>query len=306
MARGITLSTTGLAISLLVAGCTVSPMVKRASEFATAATAASKDATSAYQLVEQEHYNVEVARLVANFSTAGFDLNSIQPFMHPVDMDARNTLIRGLSEYSEKLAAVAGDQPLTAMDTQAEAAGKSLTNLSTSSALASMVKQANINTADLNLVTTAVDELGRTLINRKRNAELPALLKEAKGPIAAICTLLEADIGDPEKRGLRSQLRNDYLTDIQKQEKFIKDNPGLSPADRRAAIVELATLAKAARDGDKALAATQKELADLATANAALADTDKKKDSPAFRSRLSELVSDGQQLRGFYEKLPAN
>jgi hypothetical protein len=305
MARGTTICAAGLAVSLLLAGCSVSPMVKRASDFATAATAASKDATNAYQLVEQEHYNSEVARLVTNFGTAGFDLNSIQPFMQPGDMDARTKLIKGLSEYAETLAAVAGDQPLTDMDTQAEAVGKSLTELSTSSALASRVKNEKINAADVNQVTTAVDALGRALINHKRSAELPALLKEARGPIAAICTLLQADIGDPETSGLRHQLKNDYMTEIEKQEKFIKDNPTLSPTDRRAAIEALATLAKAARDGDKTLVATQKELADLAKTNAALAETDKKKDSPAFRTMLSELVSDGQQLRGFYEKLPA-
>jgi hypothetical protein len=280
-------------------------MVKKASDFATAATAAAKDATNAYQLVEQEHYNAEVERLVADFGTAGFDLNSIQPFMPPDDMDARTKLIKGLSEYAEALAAVAGDKPLTDMDTQAEAVGKSLTDLSKSDALASMVKKDKIGATDLNLVTTAVDALGRAIINHKRNSELPALLKEAKGPIATVCTLLQDDIGDPEKGGLRNQLKNDYLSDIQKQEKFIKDSPTLSPTDRQAAIKALATLAKASKDGDKTLAATQKELADLAKTNAALAETDPKKDSPAFKTMLSELVDDGQQLRGFYEKLPA-
>jgi hypothetical protein len=279
--------------------------VKRASNFAIAATAASKDATNAYQLVEQEHYNAEVERLVTNLGSAAFDLNSIQPFMQPDQMDARTKLIKGLSEYAEALAAVAGDQPLSDFDTQAEAVGKSLQDLSKSDALASMVKKTKIDTTDLNAVTTAVDALGRAIINHKRSSDLPALLKEAKDPIATICTLLQADIGDPEKSGLRNQLKNDYLTEITKQEKFIKDNPTLSPTDRQAAIKALAMLAKAAQESDKTLAATQKELADLAKTNSALAETDKKKDSPAFKTMLSELVSDGQQLRGFYEKLTA-
>jgi len=292
-------------MTLLVAGCSISPIVKRASDFAAAATAASTDATNAYQLVEDEHYNAEIGRLVTDFGTAKFDLDSIQPFLRPEDMDARTKLIKGLSAYAESLAAVAGDQPLTDLDTQAEAIGKSLTDLSKSDALAAMVKKAKIDGTDLNAVATAVDALGHGIVNHKRNSELPALLKEAKGPIATICTLLEADIGDPEKSGLRHQLKNDYLTDIQKQEKFIKDNPTLNPLDRQAAIKQLATLAKAARDGDRTLAATQKELEDLAKTNAALAETDKSKDSPAFKTMLSELVSDGLLLRGFYEKLSA-
>lgn len=292
-------------MALLVAGCAVSPIVKNASAFATAATAASKDATNAYEVVEQEHYNAEVSRLVTSFGTAGFDLNSIQPFMKPDEMAARTKLIKGLSEYAESLAAVASDKPLTDVDTQAEAVGKSLHDLSNSASLAAVVKESKIDATDLNAVTTAVDALGRAIVNHKRAAELPALLKEAKGPIATICTLLEADIGDPEKGGLRNQLKNDYLTDIEKQEKFIKDSQTLNPIDRQSAIKALVALAKAAKEGDIALAAAQEELGDLATANAALAETDKKKDSPVFKTILSELVSDGQQLRGFYEKLPS-
>ncbi len=236
MTRGTAIYAAGLGMALLVAGCSVSPIVKRASEFATAATAASKDATNAYQLVEQEHYNAEVERLVTEFGTAKFDLNSIQPFMQPDEMEARTKLIKGLSAYAETLAVVAGDQPLSDMDTQAEAVGKSLKDLSTSDALAAMVKKAQINTTEVNTVTTAVDALGRAIINHQRSSELPALLKEAKTPIATICALLQADIGDPEKSGLRNQLKNDYLTEIEKQEKFIKNTPTLSPTDRQAAI----------------------------------------------------------------------
>ena len=184
-------------MTLLVAGCSISPIVKRASDFAAAATAASTDATNAYQLVEDEHYNAEIGRLVTDFGTAKFDLDSIQPFLRPEDMDARTKLIKGLSAYAESLAAVAGDQPLTDLDTQAEAIGKSLTDLSKSDALAAMVKKAKIDGTDLNAVATAVDALGHGIVNHKRNSELPALLKEAKGPIATICTLLEADSGDP-------------------------------------------------------------------------------------------------------------
>lgn len=303
MSRSIAVCTTALVVSLLFAGCVASPIVKRASDFSTAATAAAKDASTAYQLVEQEHYNAEVARLVDEFGTAGFDLNRIQPFLSQPDMDARNKLIKGLSEYAEALAAVAGDKPLTDLDTQAEAVGKSLTDLSKSSEFSAMAKKDNIGATDINAAATAVDALGRALVNHKRNSELPALLKEAKDPVNTVCTLLENDIGDPEKGGLRNQLHNDYLTEIQKQENFIKNN-SLSPIDRRAAIEVVATLAKAAKDGDKTLAATQKELADLAKTNAALEEADKKKDSPAFKTMLSELVSDGQQLSGFYGKLP--
>jgi hypothetical protein len=56
--------------------------------------------------------------------------------------------------------------------------------------------------------------------------------------------------------------------------------------------------------GDKVLAKTQQELADLAKAHTALAETTSKKGSPAFKVLLSQLVQDGEQIKSVYSSLP--
>jgi hypothetical protein len=150
-----------------------------------------------------------------------------------------------------------------------------------------------------------MDALGRALIERRRTRELPALLKEMKGPIAEICGLLDADIGDPEKSGLRNQLKNDYETLKRKQIRFIRDNEGkMSASDKRALIEELVKMSDDEAAGDRTLAATQAALKQLAVTHGALAESGNAKESPVFRTMLSELESDGQQLQGFYSKLP--
>ncbi|HVZ84885.1 MAG TPA: hypothetical protein VG893_14510 [Terracidiphilus sp.] len=289
-----------------LAGCSVSPMVKRASAFATAATAAAKDTTNAYALVEQTHHDAEVQAMIANFDKEGFHPEKIKPFMSAQDMTARTKILDGLSKYAETLAYIGGDQPMTDFDTQAEALGKSLQDLSATGSIGAFLQSSNVTGVDVNLATTAVDALGRALIEHKRSRELPALLKEMNGPITQICALLEADIGDPEKSGLRNQLKNDYETLKRRQITFIRDNEGkMSVSDKRALLEELAKMADDEAAGDKTLAATQAALKQLAATHAALAESGNAKEAPVFRTMLSELMNDSQQLQGFYSKLPA-
>lgn len=300
--RGIAL----LALVAMVAGCAISPIAKRASAFATAATAATKNTTDAYALVEQTHHGAEVQAMVANFDTEGFHPEKIQPFMPAEDMAARTKILDGLSTYAETLAYVSGDQPMTDFDTQSASLGKSLQAMSKTDAVASLLKSAHVTGMDVNVATTAVDALGRALIERRRTRDLPALLKEMKNPIAQICALLETDIGDPEKSGLRNQLKNDYETLKRKQIRFIHDNEGkMSASDKRALIEELVKMSDDEAAGDRTLAATQAALKQLAVTYAALAESGNAKESPMFRTMLSELESDGEQLQGFYSKLPA-
>lgn len=295
-----------MAVLVLLAGCSLSPLARRTSAFATAATATAKDTTNAYALVEQAHHDAEIAAMVANFDKDGFHPETIEPFMPAKDMEARTRVLEGLSRYAETLAYVSGDAPMNDVDMQTTALGKSLEDLSKSGAVASFTKSAGVSNVDLNLATTAIDALGRALIERRRSRDLPAILKEMKTPIPQICALLEADIGDPEKSGLRNQLKNDYEALKRKQIQFIRDNEAtMSAADKRDAIEALPKIVSAEASGDKSLSATQTALKQMAATHTALVESVGAKEAPAFRTMLSELISDGQQLHGFYAQLPA-
>jgi hypothetical protein len=287
-----------------LAGCAISPLSKRTAAFSTAAVAAAQSTTNAYQVVEQSYYDSQVAALVVGFEKDGFHPENIQHFMSSKDMETRTRVLDGLKQYAETLAEVSGDQPLNVLDTQAAAFGKSLQDLSKSSDLQSLAKSAKISGADLNIATTAVDALGRMLIERSRRRDLPAILKQMKDPINQICVLLEADIGDPEKSGLRNELKNNYLTLIRKQEQYIHINEDkLSAQEKRLEIERLPKLVEDEKNADQALAATQAALAQLAKTHTALVESGNAKDSPGFKTLLSELVENGQQLHQFYQKL---
>lgn len=285
---------------VFVAGCSVSPLTKRAVTFSTAATAAATDTANAYQMVEDTYYQAQVASLVVSFDENGFDPNSIKAFMPEKDMEARTEVIEGLHEYAELLAEVSGDAPVTALNTQTQALGTALQNFSTDN-LKSWAPPA----ADVNLAVTALNGLGRILIERKRSRALPGILDQMKKPIEDICALLQEDIGDPQKSGLRNQLKNSYAELIRKQQQYIhKNEASMSAADKRAEIEKLPKLAASQAQSDRVLAKTQRELADMAKAHTALAETAHQKESPTFRVLVAQLARDGEQLNDVYRSLP--
>lgn len=303
MRRTIALLSAVLACGL--AGCSLSPLAKRAAAFAPAAAAAAKDTTAAYVLVEQTHQQQEIAAIVTNFDQDGFSSDKLKPFVDDEDMAARKQILDGLAKYAETLAWVSGDQPMTEFDTQAAALGKSLQSLAASDNFSSLAKKANVTGTDINIAATAVDALGRVLIERRRGRELPAILKQMDSPIQRICALLDADFGSPQGSGLRNQLHNDYRTMRRKQERFIRDNEAtMSASEKRAAIEELPKLVSAESAADLQLACTQSAVRQLAAAHTALVASIGVKESPAFRTTLSELIQQGEQLHSFYAQLP--
>ena len=287
-------------------GCSISPMSKRTAAFSTAAVATTQKTTKAYQVVEQSYHDSQIASLVDAYDQAGFHPEQIQPFVSAEDMKVRTRVLEGLTKYAETLAEISSDQPLKSLDVQAAAFGKSLQTLSRNDEIKPLAKSAHISDTELNAVTTAVDALGRALIENRRRKDLPEVLRQMKQPVNQICELLEKDIGDPEKSGLRNELKNNYQTLIRKQEQFIHHNERqMSAQEKRQEIQRLPQLVSEAKAADESLAATQQALAQLAKTHTALVESGNAKDSPGFRALLAELIEYGQQLADFYQKLPA-
>ena len=296
-------------VGLLVGatGCSLSPLSKRTASFATVAVAATKDSASAYEVVERSDYDVQVASLVLNFDKDGFHPETIQPFLSSKDMEARTRVLEALKQYAETLAEVSGNHPLEEIDTEAAALGSSLQAISSNGDLQLLSANAKFSTEQAGLAATAVDALGKLLIELKRKQRLPEILKAMQEPVNNICSLLEADIGDPEKGGLRNQLKNNYDTLIVKQQQYLHHYADtMTASEKRAAIERLPKLAANAKRADAALAVTQASLAQLAKTHTALVASAGEKESPAFRVLLAELIEESEQLHGFYEKVAAN
>ncbi|MGC2617406.1 MAG: hypothetical protein WA414_00105 [Acidobacteriaceae bacterium] len=285
-------------VLLMVSGCALSPLGKRATAFSTAATATTLQVKNGYQVVEQSYYDVQVANLVKTFDSQGFEPGKIQPFLSEPDMKVRTQLLEGLQQYATLLAAVSGDTAVTALDKQSEAVGQDLTSLSKDSGLKSLEKNSTIEGG---VAAAAVDALGRVLMEHKTAKELPSILDTMQKPVDEICQLLEEDIGDPQKGGLRNELKVDYDQLIADQRAYIYANEKtMSPDEKQAAIAKLPQLAVTEKQDDAALAQTQEALKRLATTHDALVDTKKNKDAPAFDSLVSQLAVQGQQLGDVY------
>ncbi len=296
------LSVISLFLPILV-GCTLSPLSQRTTTFSTAACATILQVRNGYQVVEQSYYDAQAAHLVITFDKQGFDPSQIQPFMRPADMKVRNELLAGLQQYATLLAEVSGNDPIEELDKQSQALGTQLQALSSDANLAALTKSTSI---DSGLVATAVDALGRALIEHKRASELPAILERMQKPIDQICQLLEEDIGDPGKSGLRNQLSNDFDELVKFQTTFIFQNEGhMTAEEKRNQIEMLPKLVVEARQADAALEQTQDALQQLAAAHDALAQTRNSKDAPAFRSLISQLVTQSQQLGSVYAAVTA-
>ena len=243
-----------LSLLLLVSGCSISPLSQRAKAFSTAAMAVTLKAKNAYELVEQSYTDAQMASLVNNFDTKGFNTTQIQSFMPTAAMQARTQMIAGLQQYATLLAEVSGNQSVTALDTQSEAVGKSLQGLSTSAGLSGVAKNAK---SDIGLASSAVDALGRMLIEHKTAKELPGILTQMQKPVDDICQLLEDDIGTREGGGLRNQLENDYDSLIAEQRTYIYANEAkMTPDEKRTEIKLLPQLVTTEQQDDATLAQT--------------------------------------------------
>lgn len=284
---------------LLLSGCSVTPLTRRATEFSTAATATTVKVQNAYQLVEASYIDAQMASLVNNFNTKGFSPSQIHSFMPTAAMQARMQMIAGLQQYATLLAEVSGNEPVAALDTQSEALGKSLQRLSGSAGLSSMAKNAK---TDIGVTSTAVDALGRMLIAHETAKELPAILVRMEKPVNEICQVLEADIGTPEGGGLRNQLKVDYDNLIAEQRTYIYANEAkMTPEETRAEIEKLPQLVITEERDDAVLAQTQAALNALAATNDALVATKNRKHAPAFRALLGELVTEAEQIGSVYK-----
>ncbi len=283
---------------LVVNGCAVAPLSQRATAFSTAATATALKVRGAYQLVEQTYEDAQMASLVNQFDTKGFDPDSIQPLMADADMKARTQMLDGLQQYAALLAEVSGNAPITELDKQSEALGASLQSMSKDAPLKSIAKNANMESG---VAAAAVDALGRLLMERKTAKDLPAILESGQKPVDDICQLLEQDIGTPEGTGLRNELRDKYVELIADERTYILTNEAkMTLSEKRTEIEKLPQLVIAEKQGDGTLEQTQAALKQLAATNDALTQTRKDKDAPAFKAMLSQLVAQGQQLGAVY------
>ena len=292
---------------LLLSSCAVPPAAKRITAFSSATSMTANSVTAAFDTVEQSYYQTQIQTLIVNYDKNGFNPKSIKPFLTSDDLEVRAKILGGLQEYAQKLSDVVSDQHLTEFDTQTKAFGQALVDLKGNPVLKNIA--AGVPDTGLNILTTAVDSLGRWFIDYKRQKNLPTIIGDMQKPVDGICTLFIADIGsrpDDSGRGghgLRDQLWRQYDSLLQLQDEFIqKSKDKFDPKTKAEEIAKLPLLVAEQKKADNTLKATQDALQKLSETHKALTKAFEK-NNPSLEELISQLYAEGQRVKTFYEGL---
>jgi hypothetical protein len=291
---------------LVWSGCGLSPLAKRSAAFGNAATIVVRDSSNAYETVERATYDAAVGALVLDFESTGFDRTKIKPFLSAYDLDVRQQILRGLQSYADGLAEVAGDRALAPVDEQGKVLSEALVKLSANGDLKSVLP--GVTEAEAKGLATAVDTLAKVLIERKRRKQLPTIIARMQPVLERICDLLDKDLGmkplnGHAGHGLRNELWNQYDNLIGNETDYIFANKSrFTPSEKAAEIARLPQMVAKQQSADSALASTQEAARQLVSTHRVLLAP---QSEGTFRSRLHELIEDGERIAAFYSSLKA-
>jgi hypothetical protein len=271
--------------------------------FAQAVNLTTTNTHAAFQLVEQKYEEAEALALVVDYDLAGFNPENVKPWLTAEDVDARTKLLKALQQYAAQLESVSGSEQLQKMDEASKEFGKSLTDLSKSKPLESIALKGSIAPS---AAATAVDAIGRWLMDNKRNKELPSLIEQMQDPVQKTCMLLTEDIGSRTSsgtgKGLRDELWLKFSDLLKSQDAYIQHNKDkFSPAEKLNEVQKLPTLVRQRQQADQMLAQTSASLQQLVQANADLLKAVRSKQD--LRANIDALYEEAERINDFYHSL---
>src|SRR5437773_5200391 len=120
-----------IAVALLIAGCSTADQdaAKKIGSFSKAVALTTQNTSDAFDTLERRHFDLEIARVVAEGGWQQLNADRIRPFLDPGDAQARLLVLQGLQAYAERLSAVMGNEPLEAYDRATKDLSASLQNV---------------------------------------------------------------------------------------------------------------------------------------------------------------------------------
>ena len=296
-----------LSVFVLVA-CVASGADKKIAAFSNATTQTTQNVTTAFDMVERNYYEMQVARIVNKYDTQGFNPSSIERFLKPDELAARITVMKGLQQYAEKLSLIMGNFQTSEFDKQTKNLGASLTTLNSTLVKEKILNKSPVSDSDIQLFATAINALGRWFIEYKRQSGVKEIVVMMNPHVERICDLLTKDIGfspfdgASDGRGLRGQLWNQYAEAMIEQDTFISKNKALDPITKREEIRKLAQLVPDQMQADATLKSTQSALSTLSKTHSKLMDAFEK-NSPELDNLLYQMLAESQRTMDFYQGL---
>lgn len=300
------LATVALILGVASTGCDVQEYATSITDFGTAVATVVQQTKNAYQLVNDTSVQKEVLAYSIKSSPIGKPKMAFLPFLGDDDLAIRMTMLDALQAYATALTSLTG-KTTTDLDTETTKFAGAITALAKNVRLQHSLHEVNdVSPQEINAAATALDAIGKFLIERKISQKLPAILKESQPTIEAIATIFIREIGappdSPNAGRLRGKLGRDYEHMIEDQAMIVDGNIAGS-AEKEQNIAKLARLVTAQRDADATLAKIQTALAQLVQAHKALLQV---QSTPAtFKTVVASLWAQTKDIQDFYAKLPS-
>ena len=331
----------GAALFCLVLGGCAGTLTKRSDTLALATAPVVDQAAAAYTSAEKLN-EIKVDYQAAEDFGPTYNPRNTPVLLSEQDIKARLALLEALQCYVSTLVQITHDRDSPALDAAARSLGNSLAGLgndlapvfesalnlsapastltttTTSSTTAGVTTttSSTATTAAAGPVTpevekglsTAVKALGLYLVNKKINADLPAIIQKMDPTIAAICELLAKDltlIEDQEKRDYDSLLdgQRDFIVKNQAGSNATVAHP-LDPEQRREQIMKLPEMVRQQRSTEAQLKELHAAIVKLEATHHEVAEDARGKNSELISQKLQELAAAGSNLGKFYSSLP--
>lgn len=196
----------------LLLGCGHAPpeALNRITAFSTATQLAMNNTSQAFRTVEIKHSEMLAARVAADYDTKGFRPDIINPFLSPQELSARVQIFEALQAYAASLTLIMGTALVTEFDSATKQLGSSLATLDKDvTKRFYLSRNASFTDSQFAAFTTAVNALGRWLLESKREYDVKVAVNRMQLTIGNITKLMAEDIGSPPSSntagsGLRS------------------------------------------------------------------------------------------------------
>jgi hypothetical protein len=286
---------------IVAAGCASYDIAKPVKSFSDATVATAGTTRQAFETTDETFIRRTVEETIAAYPAnhsvlTNLTFKNLNPYLPPEHLQARLDVLAALQTYAEKLAALAGNEQTDQFDKQAQALGEKLKGIN-KDVVKTKLLSTSANENEINILTTAIREMGMWLINRERRKAIKNSVTEMQPHVEAIASYLHDDFQD-----LARQADNDYHQIVNSLVQPIKDGTISDPAARDQRLRQIATTIL---EGKKAIAAANSlssAAIHLAQAHKLLADAVTKPNTK-FGDLVNEVSEEAKSAKNFYDSL---
>lgn len=289
----------------LVSGCTTPQGGKLIANFAEATRTTTANIATAFQTVENHHFQAKVAVAVVTFDpNKGLEPKQFSPLFDGETISVRLETLKALSTYANKLSEIVSNNQLEEFDNSTKKFGESLIDLAKTPDFEEQLKRSKtLTTQDIGLFATAINALGRWYIETRREEIIRDQTKKMHETIKTICNLLQKDIGENRCKGLRALAWDAYGSHLMALDMWIRNNYKLlQPSDQFSIIQHFSEILRYRVLTDEALESTYMAIGQLSATHGKLEDAFGER-TTSLAQAINSLILEARRVEDFYKDL---